>query len=90
MSGNHGNSAVCRASEMWVGMRTVCGDTSMVVGITVAGKTHVFLATREVLGQFADQMAAMPEAPVPDRRGPRAGLFSRNGADRRRAEGVPS
>lgn len=90
MSGNQENREVCRASEMWVGMCTVCGDTSMVVGITVAGRTHVFLATREVFGRFADQMAAMPEALIPDRRGPQARLLSRNGADRRRAEGVPS
>ena len=66
MSGNQENGNVHRASEMWVGMRTVCGETSMVVGITGAGETHVFLATREVFGRFADQIAAMPEAsPIP-------------------------
>ena len=65
MSDNQENNKGCRASEMWVGMRTICGDTSMVVGITVAGKTHVFLATREVVGEFADQITAMLEAPIP-------------------------
>ena len=73
MSGNRENNEGGRASEMWVGMRTTCGDTSMVVGIVVAGRTHVFLATREVFGRFADQIAVMPEAPI-----------SRIGADRSR------
>lgn len=72
----------CKVSEMWVGTRTTCGDTSMVVGITVAGKTHVFLATREVFGKFADQIAAVSEPPVLDRRGPQPRALSRNGADR--------
>ena len=90
MSGNQENTKGCRASEMWVGMRTASGDTSMVVGITVAGETHVFLATREMLGKFAGQIAAMPETPIPDRRGPQLRFLSRNGADRRRMAGVAS
>ncbi len=90
MSGNRENNEGGRASEMWVGMRTTCGDTSMVVGIVVAGRTHVFLATREVFGRFADQIAAMPEAPVPDRRGPQPRPLSPNGADRQRVAGAAS
>ena len=90
MSGNRENNEGGRASEMWVGMRTTCGDTSMVVGIVVAGRTHVFLATREVFGRFADQIAAMPEAPIPDRCGPQPRLLSPNGADRQRVPGVAS
>ena len=86
MSGDQENKG-CRASEMWVGMRKACGDTSMVVGITVADKTHVFLATREVFGKFADQIAAMPEAPIPSPdRSPR--FLWPNGADRGRVAGV--
>ena len=68
MSGDQENKGR-RASEMWVGMRKVCGDISMVVGITVADKTHVFLATREVFGKFADQIAAMPEVGIPSPHG---------------------
>lgn len=90
MSGNRENKGCSRASEMWVGVRTVCGDTSMVVGIVVAGRTHVFLATREVFGRFVDQIAAMPEAPIPDRLDPQPRLLSRNGADRQRVAGVAS
>lgn len=91
MSGNQANNRVCRASEMWVGMRTVFGETSMVVGITVAGETHVFLATPEVFGQFADQIAEMPEALIisdPHGSGPR--FLSPNRANGRRVAGVAS
>ena len=90
MSGNQSNNEVCRASEMWVGMRTICGRTSVVVGITAAGKTHVFLATREVFGQFADQIATMPEAPIPDPHGSRPHYLATNGAHGRRVAGVAS
>lgn len=90
MSGNQANNRVCRASEMWVGMRTVFGKTSMVVGITVAGKTHVFLATPEVFGQFTDQIAEMPEAPVSDPHGSGPRFLSPNGANGRRVAGVAS
>ena len=90
MSGNQANKKVGRASEMWVGMRTIFGKTSMVVGITVAGKTHVFLATPEVFGEFADQIAAMPGAPVSDPHGSRLRFLSPNGADGRRVVGVAS
>lgn len=90
MSGNQANNNVRRASEMWVGMRTICGKTSMVVGITVAGKTHVFLATREVFGRFADQIAAMPEAPIPGPHGSQSRFLSPDGADGKRVAGVAS
>ena len=89
MSGNQENKG-CRASEMWVGMRTICGKTSMVVGVTVAGKTHVFLATREVFGQFADQIAVMPEAPIPGPHGSQPRFLSPDGADGKRVAGVAS
>ena len=74
MSCNQESHHVCRASEMWVGMRTICGETSMVVGITVAGETHLFLATREVFGPFAEQIAALPDAPVPGPNGSQPSL----------------
>ena len=90
MSGNQQNNNLCRASEMWVGMRTICGRTSMVVGITVAGKTHVFLVTPEVFGQFADQIAAMPEAPIRGAHGSQPRFLSPDGADGRQVAGVAS
>ena len=83
MSDGLEHSTGCKVSEMWVGMRTVCGATSMVVGITVAEKTHVFLATRVVVGKLADQIAAMLDEPIPGPHGPEPRFLSRNGADRR-------
>ena len=42
----------------------------MVVGITVADKTYVFLATSEVVKKFADQIATVLEVPISGPRGP--------------------
>ena len=74
-----------KASDMWVGARTVCGETSMVVGITLGERTSVFLATRAVVERLADQIATMlavPGAGVPDRLAPPR--FSQNGTARKR------
>ena len=88
MSDDRENSTACKVSEMWVGMRTICGDTSMVVGITVADKTYVFLATSEVVKKFADQIATVLEVPISGPRGPQPRFLSQNGADRRLVAGV--
>ncbi len=48
-----------RASDMWMGTRTMCGETSMVLGITVGERTSVFLATPAVIERLADQIAKM-------------------------------
>jgi len=47
------------ASDMWMGARTMCGETSMVLGITVGERTSVFLATPAMIERLADQIAAM-------------------------------
>ena len=74
-----------KASDMWVGTRTMCGETCMVVGITVGDRTSVFLAAPAVVEKLADQIATMlavPGAGVPDRLVPRR--FSQNGTATRR------
>ena len=74
-----------RASDMWVGTRTTCGETCMVVGITVDEKTCVFLAAPAVVERLADQIATTLERPVvagPYKPLPRR--FSENGTARRR------
>ena len=53
-----------QASDMWVGMRTTCGETCMVVGITVGERISVFLAAPAVVERLADQIATMLEMPV--------------------------
>ena len=88
MSDDLKKSTGLRASEMWVGMRTVCGDTSMVLGVTVAGRTHVFLAAREVVQQLADQIVTVLEAPISRPHEPRPRSLSLNGADRRLVAGL--
>jgi len=58
-----------RASDMWMGASTMCGETSMVLGITVGERTSVFLAAPAVIERLADQIATMlavPGAGVPD------------------------
>ena len=90
MSDGLERSTGCKVSEMWVGMRTVCGATSMVVGITVADKTHVFLATRVVVGQLADQIAAMLDEPIPGPHGSEPRFLSRNGGSPREPESKPA
>lgn len=53
-----------QASDMWVGTRTMCGETCIVVGITVGERTSVFLAAPAVVERLADQIAAMLEMPA--------------------------
>ena len=76
-----------QASDMWVGTRTMCGETCMVVGITVGGRTSVFLAAPAVVERLADQIATMqvPVAAGPYEPPPRR--FSENGTARRRVAG---
>lgn len=74
-----------QASDMWVGTRTMCGETCMVVGITVGQTTSVFLAAPAVVERLADQIAtirAVPGAGVPDGLVPRR--FSQKGTARTR------
>ena len=74
-----------QASDMWVGARTMCGETCMVVGITVGQTTSVCLAAPAVVERLADQIATMlavPGADIPDRLVPRR--FSQNGTARKR------
>ncbi|MCY4645757.1 MAG: hypothetical protein OXE73_02565 [Gammaproteobacteria bacterium] len=78
-----------QASDMWVGTRTMCGETCMVVGITVGERTSVFLAAPAVVERLADQIATMLEMPVaagPYEPPPRR--FSENGTARRRVAGA--
>lgn len=82
------NSTGHTASEMWVGMRTICGNASVVVGIVVEGRTHVFLATREVARNLADQIAAVLEVPISRPHAPHPRSLLRNGANRRLVAGV--
>ena len=80
-----------QASDMWVGTRTMCGETCMVLGITVGERTSVFLAAPAVVERLADQIATMlavPGADVPDRLVPHR--FSQNGTARRRVGGARS
>ncbi len=80
-----------RASDMWVGTRTTCGETCMVVGITVGERTSVFLAAPAVVERLADQIATMLQMPVaagPFKPPPRR--FSENGTARRRVAGARS
>lgn len=80
-----------KASDMWVGTRTMCGETCMVVGITVGESTSVFLAAPAVVERLADQIATMLEIPVaagPYKPPPRR--FSENGTARRRVAGARS
>lgn len=73
------------ASDMWVGTRTMCGETCMVVGIAVGQTTSVFLAAPAVVERLADQIAmmlAVPCAGVPDRLVPRR--VSQNGTAKKR------
>lgn len=88
MADNRKNGTGRQASEMWVGMRTICGNTSVVVGIVVAGRTHVFLATREMAGKLADEIATMLEEPISRPHAPQPRFPSRNRADRRLVAGV--
>ena len=82
------NRTAHKASEMWVGMRTTCGNISVVVGIVVGGKTHVFLATPEVIGKLADQIAVVLEEPILRPHAPQPRFLLRNGADRKLVAGV--
>ena len=77
-----------QASEMWVGMRTICGNTSVVVGIVVEGRTNVFLATREIAETLADQIAVVLEEPISRPPAPHSHSLLRNGANRRLVAGV--
>lgn len=80
-----------QASDMWLGTRTMCGETCMVVGITVGERTSVFLAAPAVVERLADQIATMLEMPVaagPYKPPPRR--FSENGTARRRLAGARS
>ena len=88
MTSNLENGTGHKASEMWVGMRSICGETSVVVGIVAAGRTHVFLATREVVEQLGDHIATMLGEPISRSHAPQPRLLSRNGADRRFVAGV--
>ena len=74
-----------QASDMWVGTRTMCGETCMVVGITVGERTSVFLAAPALVERLADQIATMLEMPgVAGPYKPPPRRFSENGTARRR------
>ncbi|MCY4573748.1 MAG: hypothetical protein OXF01_13205, partial [Gemmatimonadetes bacterium] len=77
MTDHRENRAGHKASEMWVGLRTICGDTSVVVGIVVEGRAHVFLAPRDVIGKLADQITVVLDEPLPRRSPPQPHLLSR-------------
>ena len=88
MTDHRENRTGHKASEMWVGLRTICGDTSVVVGIVVEDRTHVFLATRDVIGKLADSIAVVLDEPLSRQHAPQPHFLARNGADRRPVAGA--